>query len=94
MSEDSNKAKVVEKKKYIQNSVLQELNLVLCDHPGQGASGEFKRDGTHVCLWLIHTVVWWKPTRCCKAIILQFKIKKKIVKKKFCVQSRLGASWI
>ena len=33
----------------------------------------FKRRGTYVRLWLIHTVVWQKPIQHCKAIILQFK---------------------
>ena len=27
----------------------------------------------YVYLWLIHTVVWQKPTQHCKAMILQFK---------------------
>ena len=31
-------------------------------------------EGIHVCLWLIHIVVWQKPTQHCKAIILQLKI--------------------
>ena len=34
----------------------------------------FKREGTHVSLWLIHVDVWQKPTHHCKAIILQLKI--------------------
>jgi len=29
-------------------------------------------------LWLIHAVVWQKPTQHCKAIVLQLKVKKKI----------------
>ena len=33
--------------------------------------GEFKRDGMYVYLWLIHIIVWQKPTQYCKAIILQ-----------------------
>ena len=74
MSEDSNKAKVVEKKKYIQNSVLQELNLVLCDHPGQGASGEFKRDGIDVSTQLMHFTVQQQRTQHCNASILNKKI--------------------
>ena len=36
----------------------------------------FKREGTHVYLWLIHVDIWQKPTQHCKAIILQLKIKK------------------
>ena len=31
----------------------------------------FKREGTYVYLWLVHVVVWWKPTKFCTAIILQ-----------------------
>ena len=40
----------------------------------------FKREGTYYP-WLIHVDVWQKPTRYCKAIILQLKINtfKKIV---------------
>ena len=33
----------------------------------------FRREGTFVYLWLIHVVVWQKPTQYCKAIILQLK---------------------
>jgi len=40
----------------------------------------FKREGTYVCLWLIHVDMWWEP-RYCKAIILQLKINKYILKK-------------
>ena len=28
-------------------------------------------------IWLIHAVVWQKPTQHCKAIVLQLKVKKK-----------------
>jgi len=38
-----------------------------------GLGRRLKREGTYVYLWLIHTVVWQKPTQYCKAIILQFK---------------------
>ena len=34
----------------------------------------FKKEGTHVYLWLIHADVWQKPAQYCKAIILQLKI--------------------
>ena len=34
---------------------------------------EGAREGIDVPLWLIHTVVWQKPTQHCKAIILQLK---------------------
>ena len=40
-----------------------------------GWEGRLKREGTYVYLWLIHTVVWQKPTQYCKAIILQLKTK-------------------
>ena len=42
----------------------------------------FKRKRTYIYLWLIHVNVWHKPTRYCKAIILQSKInnlKKRII---------------
>ena len=39
--------------------------------------GRFKREGTHVYLWLIHVDVSQKTTQHYKAIILQIKIKKK-----------------
>ena len=34
-----------------------------------------KKEGTYVYLWLIHVDVWQKPTKFCKAIILQLKNK-------------------
>ena len=37
--------------------------------------GRFKREATYVYLWLIHADVWQKPTKFCKAIILQLKNK-------------------
>ena len=42
---------------------------------GKGIGGRFKREGTCVCLWLIHVVVWQKQSQYCKVIILQLKIK-------------------
>ena len=44
---------------------------------GEGGAGRFKREGTYVCLWLIHIDVWQKSSQYCKAIILQLKIKQK-----------------
>ena len=44
---------------------------------GWEVEGRFKREGTYVCLRLIHAEVWQKPTQYCKAIILQLKIDKK-----------------
>ena len=40
---------------------------------GQGVGRRFKREGTHLYLGLINTVLWQKPTQHCKAIILQLK---------------------
>ena len=40
------------------------------------------REGTYVCLWLIHVVVWQKPTQLCKIVILQLKENKRIHCKK------------
>ena len=37
--------------------------------------GKFKREGTYIYLWLIHTIVWQKPTQYCKEIILQLKFE-------------------
>ena len=37
--------------------------------------GKFKREGTYIYLWLIHTIVWQKPTQYSKAIILQLKLE-------------------
>jgi len=42
-----------------------------------GWGGWFKREGTYVCLWLIHVDVGQKPTKFCKAIFLQLKNKLK-----------------
>ena len=44
---------------------------------GVRVEGRFKREGTHVYLWLIHVDVSQKPTQHYKAIILQIKIKKR-----------------
>jgi len=35
--------------------------------------GWFRTEETYMYFWLIHVVVWQKPTQYCKAIILQFK---------------------
>ena len=40
---------------------------------GWGVGGRFKREETYVYLWLMHTVIWQKPTEHCKAITLQVK---------------------
>ena len=58
----------------------RELNLVLCDNL-EGQDGEGSGGRGHMYLWLMHVVVWQKPTKYCKAIILQLKIKKKVVYK-------------
>ena len=49
----------------------------------------FRREGIHVCLWLIHVDVWQRPTQYCKALILQLK---KIEKKKERVQAELRSA--
>ena len=38
--------------------------------------GRSKRVLLYVYLWLIHVDIWQKPTKFCKAIILQLKTKK------------------
>ena len=43
---------------------------------GREVEGRFKREGTRVCLWLIHGDVRQKPTQYCKATVLQLKINK------------------
>ena len=52
---------------------------------GWEVGGRFKREGTHVYLWLIHVDTWQKPTEHCKAIILQLKIIN--LKRKFTANS-------
>ena len=42
---------------------------------GREMGGRFKKKGTSVYLWLIHADVWQKPTKFCKATILQLKEK-------------------
>ena len=46
----------------------------------------FKREWTYLYLWLLHIVIWQKPTHYCKAIILQLKVDK--LKKKVCLVSQ------
>ena len=54
---------------------------VLCDNlegkTGRELGGGFRREGTYVCLWLIHVDVGQKPIQYCKLVILQLKIKVK-----------------
>ena len=51
--------------------------LVFCDNlkvwGGEGGERVFRREGTHVYLWLIHVDVWQKLSQYCKVIILQLK---------------------
>ena len=59
----------------------RELNLALCDNL-EGCAGvrggeRFRTEEAYMYFWLIHVVVWQKPTQYCKAIILQFKKIKK-----------------
>ena len=35
---------------------------------GREVEGRFKKEGTHVYLWLINVDVWQKPTQYCKEI--------------------------
>ena len=44
---------------------------------GWEVGGGYKKKGTCVYLWLIHVVVWQKPTQQFKTIVLQLKRKKK-----------------
>ena len=44
---------------------------------GCKVGGRF-RSGGRVCLWLIHTDVWQRPTHHCKAVILQLQINKSL----------------
>jgi len=46
-------------------------NLEGCDGVGDGRKVEGGK--TDVSLWLIHVDIWQKPTKPCKAIILQLK---------------------
>ena len=45
---------------------------------GMGEAGREAQEGICVYLWLIHVVLWQKPTQHYKAIILQLKINLKI----------------
>ena len=44
--------------------------------------GKFKREETHVYLWLTHVDVWQRPTQYCEAIFLQLKINEFVEKEK------------
>ena len=44
---------------------------------GWEVRGRFKRERSHICLWLTRVEVWQKPAQHCKAIILQLKIIRK-----------------
>ena len=43
------------------------------DGVGREVEGGFRREGTHLCLWLIHVDVWQRPSKYYKVIILQLK---------------------
>ena len=47
----------------------------LCDNltewGDEGSGGGFTREGTYVCLTLIHVDVWQKPSQYCKVILFQ-----------------------
>ena len=40
-------------------------NLEGEDRLGREVSWGFGMDGTHICLWLIHTAVWQNPSQYC-----------------------------
>ena len=63
------------------------------DDDGAGVGGGSGWRG-HVCLWLIHTVVWQKPIQYDKAIILQLKINfKKLIEKEIRFLVTRGRGW-
>jgi len=43
---------------------------------GWEVGGRFKREETHVYLWLAHVDVWQRPTQYSEAIFFQLKINK------------------
>ena len=57
---------------------LRELKLGLCNSlegwDWVGGEREGEEGGAHVYLRLTHADVWQRPTQCCEAIFLQFKI--------------------
>jgi len=42
---------------------------------GRQVGGKFNREETYVYLWWSHVDVWQKPSKYCKIIISQLKIK-------------------
>ena len=42
-----------------------------------GVRERFRMEQIHAYLWLIHTVVWQKPTQHCRAIISNYKTESK-----------------
>ena len=54
---------------------------MLCDHLDGGTGWGWEGDSIGrgpVHSWLIHVVVWQKPTQHCKAIILQLKFEREV----------------
>ena len=43
------------------------------DGVGREVGGEFRREGTQVCPWPIHSDVQQKPSQYCKVLTLQLK---------------------
>ena len=43
---------------------------------GEEVRGRLEKEGTCVCLWLIHVAVWQEPAQYCKTIILRLKMSK------------------
>ena len=66
-----------------------ETHPVLCDN---GVGWRLEREGTYVYLQLIPAVVWQKLTQPCKAIILQLKVKKKLLPPRSHLTVTQGAS--
>ena len=51
---------------------------------GKEVERRVKKEGTCVCLWLIHVDIWQKSSQYCKVIILRLKIQLKQNLKDMC----------
>ena len=73
--------------------MTQGIKLVLCDNlegwGGREVGEEFRKEGSHVCLWLIPVDVWQKPSQYCKVIIHQLKLRKKKILSQFSLPEML-----
>ena len=66
-------------KQMTSESSMQEAGhpeLVLCSNPEgvEGGGRGIRREGTHVCLWLIYSNVWQKPSQYCRVNYPPIKI--------------------